>query len=58
MFSKKAAKIDEIFTVDFTLTTHYVKSSVKILSNFVAFWENINFIGLETICVSCSGKDL
>ena len=40
MFSKKATKIHEIFTVDLT---HNVKSTVKISSNFVAFWENINF---------------
>ena len=30
MFSKKAKKIDEIFTADLTLTTLYVKSKVKI----------------------------
>ena len=41
MFSKKTTKIDEIFTVNLTL--HNVKSMVKILSNFVAFLENINF---------------
>ena len=35
MFSKKATKIDEIFT--------NVKSTVKILSIFVAFLENMNF---------------
>jgi hypothetical protein len=40
MFSKKATKIDEIFTVDLTLTT----STVKISSVFVAFLENTNFI--------------
>ena len=34
MFSKKATKIDEIFTIDLT---------VKILSIFVAFFENMNF---------------
>ena len=41
MFLKKATKIDEIFTVDLTLTTQI--DGVKILSNFVAFLENINF---------------
>ena len=45
MFSKKVQKIDEIFTVD--LIWHYVvvivKSTVKILSIFVAFLENMNF---------------
>ena len=38
MFSK-ATKIDEIFTVDVV----GVKSTVKILSIFVAFLENMNF---------------
>ena len=42
MFSKKATKIDEIFTVYWHLL-HNVKSSVKISSNFVAFLENVNF---------------
>ena len=41
MFSKKATKIDKIFTVDLT---HNIKSMVKIFSNFVAFLENMNFI--------------
>ena len=36
MFSKKATKINEIFTV-------IVKLMLKILSNFVAFLEKINF---------------
>ena len=39
-FSKKATKIDEIFTVDLL---HSVKSTVKISSIFVAFLENMNF---------------
>ena len=41
MFSKKATKIDEIFTV----VWHYisVKSTLKIWSIFVAFLENTNF---------------
>ena len=39
VFPKKATKIDEIFTVDMTLTT----STVKISSIFVAFLENMNF---------------
>ena len=46
MFSKKATKIDEIFTVDLTLL-HNVKSMVKILSIFVAFLENMNFNRLK-----------
>ena len=44
MFSKKAKKIDEIFTVD--LIWYYVvsvKSMVKISSIFVAFLENTKF---------------
>ena len=46
IFSKKATIIDEIFPVDLTLTTsiHNTKWMVNILSNFVAFLENINFI--------------
>ena len=44
MFSKKATKIDEIFTVDFdTYYLHNVKSTVKSSSIFVAFLENMNF---------------
>ena len=43
MFSKEATKIDEIFTVDLTLTTYYVKLTVKISRIFVAFLENMNF---------------
>ena len=44
MFSKKATKIDEIFTVDLL---HTVKLTVKILSIFVTFSENVNFIWLK-----------
>jgi hypothetical protein len=46
MFSKKATKFDEIFTVDLTLC---VKLTVKILSIFVAFLENMNFTYLVVI---------
>ena len=42
VFSKKATKIDEIFIVDLTLTNKG-KWTVKILSIFVAFLENMNF---------------
>ena len=44
-FSKKATKINEIFTVDLTLCTYLVsvKSPTKISSIFVAFLENTNF---------------
>ena len=38
VFSKKATKIDEIFTVDLTLTIDGEDSSI-----FVAFLENMNF---------------
>jgi hypothetical protein len=44
-FSNKATKFDEIFTVNFTLT-------VKILSIFVAFLENMNF-KYYTLCLAC-----
>ena len=40
VFSKKATKIDEIFTVDLT---HNVRLTVKISTTFVAFLENMNF---------------
>ena len=40
MSSKKATKIDEIFTINLTVA---VKLTVKILSFFVAFVENMNF---------------
>ena len=44
MFSKKATKIDQIFTVDLTLTYLVnIKSTVKIWSIFVAFSEKMNF---------------
>ena len=42
IFSKKATKIDKIFTVDLTFTTSD-KSTVKISSIFVVFLENMNF---------------
>ena len=44
VFSKKATKIEEIFTVYLTFTyIHNVKSMVKISFIFVAFLENMNF---------------
>ena len=42
VLSKKATKIEEIFTVYLTLCTQ-IKSMVKISSIFVAFLENMNF---------------
>ena len=44
MFSRKAAKNDDIFTIDLTLIKCQI--TVKILSIFVAFLENMNFIPL------------
>ena len=49
MFSKKATKMDEIFTIDLTLCIS-VKSAVKISSIFVAFLENTNFNKDDTGC--------
>jgi hypothetical protein len=43
VFSKKATKIDKIFTVDLTLYYINIKSMVKSWSFFVAFLENMNF---------------
>ena len=46
MFSKKAIKINEIFTVDLTATTYCqidASMMVKILSIVVAFSENVIF---------------
>ena len=45
MFSKKATKIDEIYTVDLTLCskTVSVKLTLKNSSFFVGFLENTNF---------------
>ena len=42
MFSKKATKIDEIFTIDLTLTT-YCQIDGEDFFNFVAFFESMNF---------------
>ena len=42
MFSKKATKIDEIFTVNLTVTT-YCQIDGEYFVNFVAFSENVNF---------------
>ena len=54
MFSKKATKIDEIFTVDLKLCTYLVsaKSTVKISSIFVATLENTNFMIFSFFLVS------
>ena len=41
MFSKKATKIEEIFTVDVTVTT-YFQIDDEYFVNFVAFSENVN----------------
>ena len=44
MFSIKATKFDKIFTIDLTLCSKRQIDVVKILSIFVAFLENMNFI--------------
>ena len=45
IFSKKVMKIDKIFTID--LTFNSVKVTVKILSIFAAFLENMNFTNIN-----------
>ena len=57
VFSKKATKIDEIFTVDLTVCS--VKSPVKIFSNFVAFLENTNFNSnqIRVVAFMCATVD-
>ena len=42
MFSKKATKIDEIFTVDLTVTT-YCQIDDEDFVNFCGFSEKVNF---------------
>ena len=42
MFSKKAKKIEKMFTVDLTVTTYYQIDGEDFV-NFVAFSENVNF---------------
>ena len=42
LFSKKAKKINGIFTVDLTVTI-YCQIDGEVLSIFVAFSENVNF---------------
>ena len=49
VFSKKATKIDEIFTADLTLILHIMISSI-----FVAYLENMNF-NLNFLFNSISG---
>ena len=46
IYSEKATKLCKIFTLLLTTltTVHTVKSKVKILQNFVAFSEYMNFI--------------
>ena len=44
MFSKKATKIDEIFTVDLTLCSKCQIDGEDFFSFFLAFLENMNFI--------------
>ena len=46
MFSKKAKKIDEIFTVDLTICSNCQIDGEDFII-FVAFLENMNFINIE-----------
>ena len=50
MFSKKATKIHEIFTVDLTVTT-YCQIDGEDFVNFMAFSENVNFNKVWNIMV-------
>ena len=52
VFSKKATKIDKIFTINLTLTT------VKISSIFVAFLENMNFNWLIFVTIYNQNAEL
>ena len=58
MFSKMATKIDEIFTIDLTITT-YRQINSEFFFNFVAFLE-INFlysnVQIETILEMMIGE--
>ena len=45
MFSKKATKINKIFTVDLTVT-YYIQIDSEDFSIFVVFSENVNFKSL------------
>ena len=48
MLSKKATKIDEIFTVDLTLCSKCQIDGEDFV-NFVAFLENMNFIFFQMV---------
>ena len=43
MFSKKGTKIDEIFTVNFTLYSRRQMEGENFVNFFVVFLENVNF---------------
>ena len=47
IFSKKATKIDKVFTIDLIISTKRQIDSEDFLSIFVAFLENINFTNIE-----------
>ena len=47
IYSEKATKFCEIFTL-LLITVHTGKSKLKILQNFVAFSEYMNFIGEDS----------
>ena len=47
IYSEKAKKIEEIFTIDLTTVTAYCQIDVEDFSIFVAFSENVNFTELH-----------
>ena len=47
IFSKKATKIDKIFTIDLTFTTYRQINGEDFFSIFAAFLENINFTRID-----------
>ena len=56
IYSEKATKFCEIFTLLLT-TVHIVKSKVKILQNFVAFSEYMNFTKSSIHIISKLNED-
>ena len=57
MFSKKATKIDEIFTLDLTITTYCQIVGEDFFSIFVAFSENVNFNSMNNLLSYCGLND-
>ena len=52
IYSEKATKFCEIYTVDLSSYVLPVKSTVEISQNFVAFSEYMNFINLTLLVVN------